>query len=192
MRRIDPAMRGFSLMEVTTALGVISFALVALLGVFPLGLENSRMSVSETRAAQLTTMVFATLATETSLASGSSTAGIQCFGSPSDTLPLPLDGTIYGETDSVPEVTAKLYASYDAEDQPTIVRDPSAAATAIYQLDVTFRPRTFSFLAPGGTQAQKRLTGFDVAVQVRGPNKRKPFFETSSFVPSFQRAAYAK
>lgn len=199
MQRTDPAPRGFSLMEVTTALGVISFGLVALIGVFPLGLENSRISVSETRAAQLTKMVYSTLATEASITVGTPPANVvRCFSTTLDPLSLPADGNVYDEGTSVPAVTTKLYASYDAQDQPEISRDTSAAATAIYQLELIFQPRTFSYIeapAVGSSSAakpKKRVIGYDVQVNIRGLNKAKSFFETSSFVPSFRRAAYAK
>ena len=51
----------FSLVEVVLALGVISFALVAILGVFPIGLAANRTSISDTRAAQLVNAVVATI-----------------------------------------------------------------------------------------------------------------------------------
>jgi hypothetical protein len=185
-------------MEVAMALGIISFALVGLVGVFPLGLENGRMSVAETRAAQLTKVVFSTLATEASIVTGPPPAnGIRCFSTTLGPLDLPADGTIYDESANVPGVTAKLYASYDALGQPGISRDPGAAAGAIYQLDLTFQPRTFSYLAPpsvsgGSSKAKKRVMGYDVRLRVVGLNRTNTFFETSSFVPSFQRAAYAR
>lgn len=183
---------GFSLMEVTTALGVISFALVALLGVFPLGLENSRVSVSETRAAQLSKMIYATLAAEVS----SVPVKVKCFSEVLPPLTLDPDGTAYDEDFTPTEVSAVLYASYDAKEQPQLVRAATAPPEAIYTLDLVFRPRTFSFIDTAGASAaqkpRKRVVGYDVQVQVRGLTKTKPFFQTTSFVPGFQRVAYAK
>jgi type II secretory pathway pseudopilin PulG len=51
----------FSLVEVVLALGVISFAIVAILGVFPVGLGTSRSAQDETRAPQIAQTFFATL-----------------------------------------------------------------------------------------------------------------------------------
>ena len=55
----------FSLVEVVLALGVISFAIVAILGVFPLGLSTSRSAQDETRAPQIAQTILASLASQT-------------------------------------------------------------------------------------------------------------------------------
>jgi type II secretory pathway pseudopilin PulG len=55
----------FSLVEVVLALGVISFAIVAILGVFPIGLSTSHSAQDETRAPQIAQTIFATLAGQT-------------------------------------------------------------------------------------------------------------------------------
>jgi uncharacterized protein (TIGR02598 family) len=196
MRRTDSSAGGFSLMEVTTALGITSFALVALLGVFPLGLDNSRASVNETRAAQLSKMVYSTLATEIS----SAPVQVRCFSDSLTPLSLDPDGKVYNDGDTIPEVAAVLYASYDVTEQPKLTRAATAPTGAIYTLDLLFRPRTFSFSETTSTnptvKSKKRVIGYDVRVAFRGLRKdkanEKPFFQTSSFVPSFQRAAYAK
>src|SRR5437870_544450 len=44
---------GFSLVEVVLAVGVIAFAIVAILGVVPVGLNTSHSAQDETRAAQI-------------------------------------------------------------------------------------------------------------------------------------------
>lgn len=48
-----PSSRGFSLVEVVLALGIISFVLVAIFGLFPVGYKNAQESRRETRAAYL-------------------------------------------------------------------------------------------------------------------------------------------
>ncbi len=53
--------RAFTLVEVVLALGVISFALVAILGVFPGAFNANRASITETRAAQLANAVTSTI-----------------------------------------------------------------------------------------------------------------------------------
>lgn len=45
--------RGFSLIEVTIALGVVSFALIALFGLLPTGLTTFRSSIDRTVASQI-------------------------------------------------------------------------------------------------------------------------------------------
>jgi type II secretory pathway pseudopilin PulG len=56
--------RAFSLVEVVLALGVISFAIVAILGVFPLGLSTSRSAQDESRAPQIAQTILASLASQ--------------------------------------------------------------------------------------------------------------------------------
>ena len=49
---------GFSLIEVTLALGIVTFALVGVVGVLPVALNSCRQSFDETRAAAVANTVF--------------------------------------------------------------------------------------------------------------------------------------
>lgn len=60
-RRVEPA---FSLVEVVLALGVVSFAIVAILGVIPVGLNAGRSSQSETRSGQIAQDILSSLASQ--------------------------------------------------------------------------------------------------------------------------------
>lgn len=51
----------FSLIEVVLAIGIVSFALFAILGLIPLGLQVGRSSIEDTRATHIAEQVFATL-----------------------------------------------------------------------------------------------------------------------------------
>jgi type II secretory pathway pseudopilin PulG len=51
---------GFSLVEVVLALGVVSFAIVAILGLIPTGLQTSHSSQDETRASQIAQSILVT------------------------------------------------------------------------------------------------------------------------------------
>ena len=55
---------GFSLVEVVVALGVVSFAIIAILGLVPTGLQTSHSSQDETRAAQIAQAILASLVAE--------------------------------------------------------------------------------------------------------------------------------
>jgi Tfp pilus assembly protein PilV len=55
----------FSLVEVVLALGVIAVGIVAILGVFPVGLNTSHSAQDETRAPQIAQTIFAALASQT-------------------------------------------------------------------------------------------------------------------------------
>lgn len=52
-RRNRDCARAFSLVEVTIALGIVSFALLALLGLFVVGLSSSKESAMDTAVAQI-------------------------------------------------------------------------------------------------------------------------------------------
>lgn len=52
-RRITGCAQAFSLVEVTIALGIVSFALLALLGLFVVGLSSSKESAMDTAVAQI-------------------------------------------------------------------------------------------------------------------------------------------
>lgn len=52
---------GFSLVEVTLALGVATFCLIALFGLLPLGLQTNQNSISQTAAASVLSGVIADL-----------------------------------------------------------------------------------------------------------------------------------
>lgn len=53
--------RGFSLVEVVIALGIIAFALVAILGMFPVAIGASRDSRTDTRAAGIARLIYGQL-----------------------------------------------------------------------------------------------------------------------------------
>lgn len=65
---------GFSLVEIVLALGVIAFALVAIMGMFPVAMRAARDSQSETRATHIAQQIFndlqSTDATNTFIAIG--------------------------------------------------------------------------------------------------------------------------
>jgi len=64
LRMPTPGRRGFSLVEVVLALGIISFAIVAILGVFPLGLRTSHSSQDDARATQIAQNVLNAMASQ--------------------------------------------------------------------------------------------------------------------------------
>lgn len=59
-RCIHPS-AGFSLVEVTLALGVAAFCLITIFGLLPLGIQTSQSSISQTAAASLLSSVVADL-----------------------------------------------------------------------------------------------------------------------------------
>lgn len=59
---------GFSLVEVTLALGLVAFALIALLGLIPIGLNSGRDSIDATHAAAIAQDVFSRIKANTNSA----------------------------------------------------------------------------------------------------------------------------
>jgi len=62
----DKFRNAFSLVEVVLALGVISFAIVAILGVFPVGLTTGHSAQDDTRAPQIAQMILSSLSAQAS------------------------------------------------------------------------------------------------------------------------------
>jgi uncharacterized protein (TIGR02598 family) len=67
--------RGFSLVEVVLALGVIGFSLLAIIGLLPIGLQSGRASIQETRANHLAEQIFSTLRSQPFIAADLSQLG---------------------------------------------------------------------------------------------------------------------
>jgi uncharacterized protein (TIGR02598 family) len=122
IRNNRPEAAAFSLVEVVLALGVIAISLVAILGVFPVGLSSNRTSVSDTRAAELANAIFATIDAQSSTFSS-----VQCYGA---TLDLTSLSTATADTRT-------FYASYSSPNQPVISSDP-ALADRIYSIELKF------------------------------------------------------
>lgn len=55
--------RGFSLVEIVVALAIISFALVAIIGLFPVAMSAAKEGRNETRAASIAQLIFGQLRT---------------------------------------------------------------------------------------------------------------------------------
>jgi uncharacterized protein (TIGR02598 family) len=169
MKRATLSNIGFTLVEVIITIGVVSFAFVGLLGVFPLALEQSRSCIDETRSAQLGRMVFATLV-------GENFNSAKCFADSGT----PLDLATLNEA-SAPVV---LYASYDVRDVVKVVRTAQAPPNAEYRLELRFQPAQTT----GGISR-----GTFVRLQIMGEPQRKGIaFEATQFVCKSSRAVLVK
>ncbi len=155
--------RSFSLIEVVLALGVISFALVAILGVFPIGLAANRTSISDTRAAQLINAIVATIDAQCATFSN-----VQCFGLP------PLDLTALTTSDA-PKM---LHASYPSPDQPTISNREDA--NSIYTIELRFDndPEIAPNPPPNGTHLEPGNLN-QIRIRVRGKSAAAGYLEFS-------------
>jgi prepilin-type N-terminal cleavage/methylation domain-containing protein len=177
MKTTSARRRGFSLIEVIITVGVISFALVGLMGIFPLALEQSRNCIDETRSAQMARMVFATLA-------GEPFDAAECFG-PEGGATLNLE--VLDKT-SPPVV---LYASYGVENKAAIVRTDTPPGTAEYRLELRFELATMPPLPPATGTGPVRGTLARLQI-VAEPMRKNAIFETSQFIDKSSRGAFAK
>jgi uncharacterized protein (TIGR02598 family) len=102
MKTISFAKRpGFSLVEVTLALGVAAFCLLSIFALLPAGLSSNQAAIQETSAGNLMSSIVADLR---ATPAGNAT-------SPIYNVPLAGDGTLYLNDDgqSSPSVTAKSH-----------------------------------------------------------------------------------
>ena len=90
------SLRGFSLVEVTLALGIITFGLVAVMGLLPTGLKLTKQSADEVAAVNIMTGISASL-----LQKAASTGS------------LPSNDTNYFDADGV--LTTRASATYAAK-----------------------------------------------------------------------------
>src|SRR6266481_6118983 len=70
MKRSLPETSGFSLVEVTLALGVAAFCLIAVLGLLPTSLKTQQTSIQQTTANQIISQIFSDLRADLRLPPG--------------------------------------------------------------------------------------------------------------------------
>ena len=102
--RPKPRAFGFSLVEIVIALGVISFALVAIIGLLPIGLASNRGTIQETRANHLAEEVFSILRSQPF-----TTVSLAFLNSASGPVDLSTEDTASGTTGIT------LHAGYDGQ-----------------------------------------------------------------------------
>ena len=184
-------------------LGVITFALVGLMGILPLALQHSRTAVDETRSAQLARAVFSTLQTEPFTAA-------PCFApKESELKPLNLSkletkadsagGAANAEASS-DELPVNLYAWYSSVvqekktseanflNEAQIVRTSERPKEAEYRIELRFKRTTASTTAtPAPANPTVRGTSVNVRIFLAANAKAKAF-EGSAFVPNLTRS----
>src|SRR6266550_9455074 len=69
-RRLPLGPAGFSLVEVTLALGVAAFSLIALLGLLPAGIKTQQTSIQQTTANQIISQIYSFLRADVRLPPG--------------------------------------------------------------------------------------------------------------------------
>lgn len=87
--------RGFSLVEVTLALGITAFALLAVVGLLPVAIESGRNSIAKTEAAGLLSRVMAELPHLAALDPGDPGAKTEALGLALGDLAQPSDQSLF-------------------------------------------------------------------------------------------------
>jgi uncharacterized protein (TIGR02598 family) len=117
MRRFNFTTTAFSLVEVTLALGIAAFCLIAVFGLMPIGVQTNRNATSQTAAGNIISAVVTDLRTMPKTPGVAPWAGVSVqFG-----IPLQPSTTLY-----------KLY--FDGQGRFTT----SLSADSRYQVNVTF------------------------------------------------------
>lgn len=135
-----PRPRGFSLVELTLALGVAAVCLTALFGLLPIGVANNRTSISETTATSIATAIISDLRASAAANKVSPLAQTQLFS-----IPVPFTGTntvFFGDTGQM-SGTANQDASAAANPTPryratVIFYPPSGRNATVTRLLITW------------------------------------------------------
>jgi uncharacterized protein (TIGR02598 family) len=162
----------FSLIEVSITLGVVVFALVGLVGVLPVAIEQSRLCVNETHGAQLARMICTTIEGEPYKAS-------KCFSTDGSTVDY--SSMTSGSSPLV------LFASYDVRNDAHITRSKDAPANAEYRIELRFTPMTLDGTSSTDVRGQSvniRITDY--------PAQKSVAFEGVQFIPRLLRSVPTK
>lgn len=135
-RYMKPPLRratGFSLVEVTLALGVAALCLLVLMGLLPTGVKTQRASISQTTANQIISQIFAVLRADVRLPPGQ--ANKVCPDPPDPNQPCNW-GALNGHwrDRAVPDT---LYFTNDAKQTGTI--NGTAPADGAFRAKITYR-----------------------------------------------------
>jgi type II secretory pathway pseudopilin PulG len=136
LRRMKPPVSriaGFSLVEVTLALGVAAFCLLVLLGLLPTGLKTQQNSIQQTTANQIISQIFSVLRADVRLPPGQ--ANKVCPDPPDPNVPCNWSA-LHGNwlRRATPDT---LYFTNDANQTGTINGDPPADAA--FRANITYR-----------------------------------------------------
>lgn len=166
MKRGPLSRAGFSLIEVAITIGVMTFALIGLIGLLPLALEQTRTSVNETRGAQLARMICATL-------EGEPYKAAECFGPEGG-------GTLDLSSMTATSPPVVLFATYGASDDAEIIRTNTAPANAEYRIELRFQPATQTSGPTRGQAVNVKITAY--------PAQKAVAFEGVEFLSRLQRS----
>src|SRR5436190_19252843 len=133
MKRPLSGSAGFSLVEVTLALGVAAVSLIVLLGLLPAGLKTQQSSIQQTTANQIISTIYSDLRADVRLPPGQ--ASKACPDPPDPNQPCQWSN-LHGHWRSV-AVPDTLYFTNEAKQTGTINGSPPA--DAVFRAKITYR-----------------------------------------------------
>ncbi len=133
MKRSQPETAAFSLVEVTLALGVAAFALLAIMGMLPMSLKTQQASIQQTTANTIISQIFSDLRADVRLPPGQ--ASKACPDPPDPNQPCQWD-QLHGHWRNV-ATPDTLYFTNEAKQTGTINGSPPA--DAVFRAKITYR-----------------------------------------------------
>ena len=131
---------GFSLVEVVIALGIVSFAVLAIVGMMPMALKSAQESMRETDSTLIAQRIFSELKTgsggnrsiTTDANSGTQTLLLTAHNSTNNFLAFKEDGTVLTNA-----TTAPANADYDFYAQISVFTNTGVSNLSRVQIDIT-------------------------------------------------------
>jgi len=133
MKRPPPETAAFSLVEVTLALGVAAFALLAIMGMLPMSLKTQQASIQQTTANTIISQIFSDLRADVRLPPGQLSK--VCPDPPDPNQPCQWD-QLHGHWRNV-ATPDTLYFTNEAKQTGTINGSPPA--DAVFRAKITYR-----------------------------------------------------
>ena len=135
MNRPGP-LSAFSLVEVTLALGVMAFCLVALLGLLPVGMNSNRDALEQTAAASIASAVAVDLRQTPLAVTGSANFSLSHRKSPRLQIALPLPAS----SAPAPASLVTLFFTEDGTVSGSVGADADPTQNPRYRVSTTFYP----------------------------------------------------
>jgi type II secretory pathway pseudopilin PulG len=135
MKRSPPEAAGFSLVEVTLALGVAAFCLIALLGLLPTGVKTQQNSIQQTTANQILSQIGSFLRADVRLPSGLYRQ--VCPNPPDPGDPCNWDA-LHGHWATVGQPPDSLYFTQAGKQTGNVNGSPPA--DAVFRAKITYNP----------------------------------------------------
>jgi len=133
MKRSPPEAAGFSLVEVTLALGVAAICLIAMLGLMPTSLKTQQTSIQQTTANQIISQIYAVLRADVRLPPGQ--ANKVCPDPPDPNVPCNW-GDLHGHWRDV-AAPDTMYFTNEGKQTGNLNGDPPA--DAVFRAKITYR-----------------------------------------------------